>query len=93
MDKDQNTLIEISSEMKVLKFMQENNTKAISDLASSIKELVTSMKESDDLSKEALEKAKSAHKRLDKYDKVSIWLITLVGAALVGALLNLILKG
>ena len=48
-----------------LEVMQKNNTEAIAAMASSVNKLVEKLDKSDDLSREALEKAKSAHKRID----------------------------
>ncbi|MER1999068.1 MAG: hemolysin XhlA family protein [Lysinibacillus sp.] len=41
---------------------------------------------------EALESTKSAHKRLDKFDKMVWWLVTTVGAIIIVALVGLIIK-
>lgn len=43
--------------------MQENSTKAITDMASSVNKLVEKLDKSDDVAKEALDKSKSALKR------------------------------
>jgi hypothetical protein len=86
-------LNDISVKVGRLEVMQENNTKAISEMATSVNRLVDKLDKSDDVAKEALDKSKSAHHRLDKIDKIIWWVITSVGVVIVGAILNLILKG
>lgn len=47
----------------------------------------------EDKADEALSSTKSAHKRLDKIDKIVWWVCTTVGGVLVLALLGLVIKG
>lgn len=42
---------------------------------------------------EALEKAKSAHKRLDSIDKIIFWVSTTIIGLVIVALIGLVLKG
>lgn len=45
------------------------------------------------LAVEALESTKSAHKRLDKIDKIVWWVATTVGGVIILALVGLVIKG
>lgn len=47
----------------------------------------------EDKADEALSSTKSAHKRLDKIDKIVWWVATTVGGVLLVALVGLVLKG
>lgn len=47
----------------------------------------------EDKADEALASTKSAHKRLDKFDKIVWWVCTTVGGVLVLALVGLVIKG
>ncbi|GIP17753.1 hypothetical protein J40TS1_33950 [Paenibacillus montaniterrae] len=85
-------LNDINVKVGRLEAMQENSTKAITDMAASVNKLVEKLDVSDDVAKEALEKSKSAHKRLDKIDKIIYWVATTIIGTVVAALLALVIK-
>jgi len=82
------TLNDIAFKVGRLEQMQETNTKAVADMANSVQRLVDKLDKSDDVAKEALDKSKSAHHRLDKIDKIIFWVSTLVVGAVILALLS-----
>lgn len=59
------TINEISVKVGRLELMQENSIEAVKEMATSVSSLVVELKESNNIAREALEKSKSAHKRLD----------------------------
>lgn len=87
-------LSEISIKVGQLEVLQQANTKAISDMASSVDKLVTKLEESDDLAREALQSTRSAHHRIDDITKRVMrieddfkWLWrTVVGAVIAGGI-------
>lgn len=64
MNQDQ-TLHNIAIQVGRLEVMQESNTKAISEMAASVNKLVDKLDASDDVAKDAGQRARSAHKRVD----------------------------
>ena len=81
------TLNEIALKVGRLEVMQESNTKAISDMAASVNKLIDKLDASDDIAKEALKSASSAHKRLNMHEKILYWAgTTIVGAVIVGVI-------
>ena len=60
------------------------------DTMTDIQETANQAKE---IAVEALSSTKSAHKRIDKIDKVIFWLATTVIGAVVTAVLTLVIKG
>ncbi|MFD2663719.1 hypothetical protein, partial [Paenibacillus thailandensis] len=58
-------LNDISVKVGRLEVMQENNTRAVSEMAASVQRLVDKLDKSDDVAKEALQSTKSAHHRID----------------------------
>lgn len=59
------TINEISVKVGRLEVMQANSTEAVKEMATSVSSLVVELKESNNIAREALEKSKSAHKRID----------------------------
>lgn len=86
-------LNEIAGKVGKLEAMQEASTKAIESMASSVNRLVDKLDESDDVAKEALQSARSAHHRLNGIDKIIFWAGTTVAGAVFLALIGLLWKG
>lgn len=57
------------------------------DIAS-IKTSLDSIKSANDTANEALQSSKSAHRRLDKVDKIIFWTVTTIIGAVIVALLS-----
>jgi len=84
-------LSEIAVKVGRLEVLQESSSRAIGEMASSVNRLVDKLDQSDDAAKEALDKAKSAHHRLNKIDKVIYWAgTTIVGAVVLGLIAMLV---
>lgn len=62
-------LSDIAVKVGKLEALQEANTRAISDMASSVDKLVTKLDQSDDIAREAIQSTKSAHYRIDDTTK------------------------
>ncbi|MDZ7543214.1 hemolysin XhlA [Clostridium perfringens] len=102
MAQDGQVLSDIAVKVGKLEALQEANTRAISDMASSVDRLVTKLEQSDDLAREAIQSTKSAHHRIDDMaDSIKdvegdikwLWR-TAVGAVITGAIALLFkLKG
>lgn len=58
-----------------LEVLQEANTRAVSELASSVNKLVDKLDQSDNIAREADQRARSAHHRLDDLQTAQRWLI------------------
>lgn len=58
-------LNQIAVQVGKLETLQEANTKAISDMASSVNRLVDRLDKSDDIARDADQRARSAHHRID----------------------------
>jgi len=87
------TLNDIAVKVGRLEVMQENNTRAISDMAISVNKLVDKLDKSDDVAKNAGTLALKANERLDKIEDNQKYLWrTVIGAVLI-ALVTFILKG
>lgn len=72
---------------------QETTNKAVSDMATNVNRLVDKLDKSDDLAREADQRAKSAHHRIDEISENQRWLWrTIVGAIVAGAI-GFIIKG
>lgn len=91
MGAEEATLNQISGKVGRLEVMQENSTKAITEMAASVNKLVEKLDRSDDVAKEALEKSKSAHKRLDGIDKIIFWVSTTIIGLVLVALVGLVI--
>nr|WP_232016486.1 hemolysin XhlA family protein [Paenibacillus baekrokdamisoli] len=76
-------LNDIAVKVGKLEALQETNAKAISDLTSSVNRLVDRLGQSDDLAREADQRARSAHHRLDKIDKIIFW----CGSTVIGGII------
>jgi len=86
-------LNEISLKVGRVEVLQEMNAKNINDLTNSVQRLVEKLESSSDIAREALDKSKSAHHRLDSIDDNQKWLWrTIVGGIILG-LLGLFWKG
>ena len=86
-------LNEISLKVGRVEVLQEMNAKNINDLTHSVQRLVEKLESSSDIAREALDKSKSAHHRLDSIDDNQKWLWrTIVGGIILG-LLGLFWKG
>jgi len=84
-------LSEIAVKVGRLEVLQESSSRAIGEMASSVNRLVDKLDQSDDAAKEALDKAKSAHHRLNKIDNVIFWAgTTIVGAVVLGLIAMLV---
>lgn len=80
-------LSEIAGKVGRLEAMQESNVRSIGDMATSINRLVTKLDQSDDIAREADQRAKSAHHRIDNIDKIIFWAATTaIGAVIVGGI-------
>lgn len=64
MGQELQALNDIAMKVSRLEVMQETNTKAIGEMASSVNRLVDKLDASDDIAKEARDKAASAHHRI-----------------------------
>jgi len=62
-------LNQIAVQVGKLEMLQQANTKALGDMASSINRLVDRLDRSDDIAREADQRSKSAHHRLDEANK------------------------
>lgn len=75
--------------MKVgrLEVMQENSTKAITDMASSVNKLVDKLDKSDDVAKDALYRAKVSENRIKDLEDDKKWMWrTSIGALITGSI-------
>lgn len=86
-------LADIRERMAVLETLQESNARAIGDIASSVKRLIEKLEQSDDIAREADQRARSAHHRIDKIDKIIYWISTTVFGAIILAVMAFIVKG
>jgi hypothetical protein len=67
-------LNEISLKVGRVEVLQEMNAKNINDLTNSVQRLVEKLENSSDIAREALDKSKSAHHRLDSIEEGQKWL-------------------
>ncbi|SFL09881.1 Haemolysin XhlA [Paenibacillus sp. 1_12] len=58
-----------------------------------LKDLSKKLDEVETIAKKAMESTKSAHRRLDKIDKLTSWLVTTVIGAIILAVIGFIIKG
>ncbi|WP_424766288.1 hemolysin XhlA family protein [Paenibacillus sp. sgz302251] len=86
-------LAEISVKVGRVEVMQEMNAKAIIEMAASVQRLVDKLEKSDDVAREALDKSKSAHHRLDNIDDNQKWIWRTVVGAILAGLIGLFWKG
>ena len=68
-DQEKQMLAEIAVKVGRLEVLQESNAKAIHDMAVSVNRLVEKLDKSDDIAREADQRAKSAHHRIDEANK------------------------
>ena len=86
-------LTDIRERMVKLETLQETNAQAISNMAGSVNRLVDRLEQSDDIAREADQRSKSAHHRLDKIDKIIYWASTTVFGAIIVAVMAFIFRG
>jgi len=86
-------LNEISLKVGRVEVLQEMNAKNINDLTNSVQRLVEKLENSSDIAREALDKSKSAHHRLDSIEDGQKWLWRTVAGAIIAGLLGLFWKG
>ncbi|OMF35322.1 hypothetical protein BK133_11130 [Paenibacillus sp. FSL H8-0548] len=73
--------------------LQEVGAKNINDLTTTVQRLVDKLEVNNDISREALDKAKSAHHRLDGIDKIIFWGGTTIIGAIVLSAITIIANG
>lgn len=86
-------LNDISVKVGRVEVLQEVGAKNINDLTITVQRLVEKFEANNDIAREALDKAKSAHHRLDGIDKIVFWGGTTVIGAIVLAAIAFIVKG
>lgn len=86
-------LNEISLKVGRVEVLQEMNAKNINDLTNSVQRLVEKLENSSDIAREALDKSKSAHHRLDSIEDGQKWLWRTVAVSFIGGLVTLFWKG
>lgn len=80
-------LNDISVKVGRVEVLQEVGAKNINDLTVTVQRLVEKFEVNNDISREALDKAKSAHHRLDGIDKIIFWGgTTIIGAIILSAI-------
>lgn len=80
-------LTKIEGRLARLEALQETSIRTTSELTANVNRLVEKLDKSDDMAREAFEKAKSAHKRLDKIDKIIFWAATtIIGTVILGVI-------
>lgn len=86
-------LSDITAKVGRLEGLQDANTRAISDMAASVNKLVDKLDKSDDIAKDADQRARSAHHRIDRIDKILFWAGTSAGAGIIGAVIKFFVDG
>ena len=87
MSQEQAVLNDISMKVGRLEVMQENSTKAITDMASSVNKLVDKLDKSDDVAKDALHRAKVSENRIKDLEDDKKWMWrTSIGALITGSI-------
>lgn len=76
-------LNEISLKVGRVEVLQEMNAKNINDLTASVQRLVEKLENSSDIAREALDKSKSAHHRLDTLEENNRWKWRTVAGAFI----------
>lgn len=93
MKQETQVLSDIAVKVGKLEALQETNTRAIGDMASSLDRLVTKLDQSDDLARDAMRSTKSAHHRLDRIEKTIFWVGTTVVGAVILAIIKTMMEG
>lgn len=93
MSQEMQTLNDIAVKVGRLEVMQENNTRAISDMAISVNKLVDKLDKSDDVAKNAGTLALKANERLDKIEDNIKWMWRTIGGAVLLAIVGFLLNG
>ncbi|CDN44186.1 hypothetical protein [Paenibacillus sp. P22] len=91
-----NTIMEIRVELGKLSTRLEkldDFNRSLDDFRGQLKEIYRRSEEVEKLAVAALESTKSAHKRLNAISKVSYWLLTAIGGAVVVFVVGFALKG
>lgn len=86
-------LNDISVKVGRVEVLQEVGAKHINDLTITVQKLVEKFEVNNDLAREALDKAKSAHHRLDGIDKIIFWGGTTIIGAIILSAITFIIKG
>ncbi|GBG09526.1 hypothetical protein PAT3040_04176 [Paenibacillus agaridevorans] len=87
------TINDIAVKVGRLEVMQDASTKAIGDMAASVNKLVDKLDASDDVAKDADQRARSAHKRLDKMEDNQRWLWRTISGTVIAAIVAFVLAG
>jgi DNA repair ATPase RecN len=85
-------LVKIESRMARLEAIQESNTRAISEMATSVNRLIEKLDKSDDVAKEALQRVKSAQHQINDVRSDLSWAWRTALGALVTGVIGVILK-
>ena len=83
-------LNDIAVKVGQMEVMQANNTKSIGDIADNLNRLVNKLDQSDDIAREAMQSAKSAHHRLDKIEDNNKWLWRAISSGFIGIVISAI---
>ncbi|WP_083676201.1 hemolysin XhlA family protein [Paenibacillus sp. FSL H8-0548] len=86
-------LTDIAAKVGRVQVLQEVGAKNINDLTTTVQRLVDKLEVNNDISREALDKAKSAHHRLDGIDKIIFWGGTTIIGAIVLSAITIIANG
>ncbi|WP_138751133.1 hypothetical protein [Paenibacillus sinopodophylli] len=86
-------LNDISVKVGRVEVLQEVGAKNINDLTVTVQRLVEKFEVNNDIAREALDKSKSAHRRLDGIDRIIFWGGTTVIGAVVLSVIAFIVKG
>lgn len=87
-------LNEIALKVGRLEVLQEANTKAVADMAGSVNRLVDKLDQSDNIAREADQRARSAHHRLDSIEAARARTVTTTVSlcGLIATIVTLALK-
>lgn len=87
-------LMEIAGKIGKLEASQEANVRALGEMASGVNRLVDKLDQSDDIAREADQRARSAHHRIDRIDKIIFWVsTTVIGGVIIAVMAVVIKKG
>ncbi|MGG6309769.1 hemolysin XhlA family protein [Paenibacillus macerans] len=89
-------LAKINNQIGKLEGAQEASTRAIGDMATNINRLIEKMDKSDDIAREAEQRARSAHHRIDEVKKEVSEVkgdITWLWRAVIGAIITGVIGG
>jgi methyl-accepting chemotaxis protein len=86
-------LNEIAVKVSAMEATQKAQAESVGKMANSVDRLVDKWDKSDDVAKEAAISARSAHKRIDRIDRIINWVGTTIIGTLVIAVVTFIVKG